>query len=91
MQKRIECSIVGRVQMVMYRDFATRKARTLGLKGMVKNMADGTVLVVAEGEESALTLFVAKLHTGPLLASVERVDSLWKDATGEFTDFHIVY
>lgn len=91
MQKRIECSIVGRVQMVMYRDFATRKARALGLVGTVKNMDDGTVFVVAEGEESELMLFIEKLKTGPLLASVEHVDVAWKDASEEFSDFHIVY
>ncbi len=91
MQKRIECSVSGRVQMVMYRDFATRKARSFGLTGMVKNMPDGTVSVITEGEESALLLFIEKLKIGSLLAHVEHVDILWKDATGEFTDFNIAY
>lgn len=91
MQKRIECSVSGRVQMVMYRDFATRNARSLGLTGMVKNMPDGTVSVIAEGEESSLTLFIEKLKIGSILAHVEHVAFSWGDATGTFTDFHIAY
>jgi acylphosphatase len=91
MQKRIECTVVGRVQMVMYRDFTARNARAFGLTGRVKNRDDGTVVVVAEGEESSLTLLVEKLTKGSILAHVERVDVVWKDATGEFTDFRIDY
>jgi acylphosphatase len=91
MQKRIECTVVGRVQMVMYRDFTARNARAFGLTGRVKNRDDGTVVVVAEGEESSLTLLVEKLTKGSILAHVERVDVVWKDATGEFADFHIDY
>src|SRR3989344_224255 len=49
MNERIETIVSGRVQVVMYRDFATRKARGLGLVGEVKNLPDGTVRVVAEG------------------------------------------
>lgn len=91
MQKRIECLVFGRVQMVMYRDFTTRNARALGLTGIVKNRDDGSVSVIAEGEESALENFVAKLKKGPILASVERVELAWKEATREFSDFCIVY
>jgi acylphosphatase len=91
MQKRIECTVVGRVQMVMYRDFTVRNARAFELTGRVKNRDDGAVVVVAEGEESSLTLLVEKLTKGSILAHVERVDVVWKDATGEFTDFRIDY
>lgn len=91
MQKRIECSVSGRVQMVMYRDFATRKARSLGLMGMVRNMPNGTVCVTAEGGEATLILFIEKLKKGSVLARVESVAVVWCERTGEFTDFHIVY
>jgi acylphosphatase len=77
--------------MVMYRDFAARKARSLALAGIVKNMDDGTVVVVAEGEESALIRFTEQLRSGPILAHVEDITVLWAEATGEFTDFHISY
>ncbi len=91
MTKRIECRVRGRVQLVMYRDFTARNARALHLTGTVKNLEDGSVSVVAEGEENALTALVQKLKRGPILAHVEHVEVAWKDATGEFSDFRIVY
>lgn len=77
--------------MVMYRDFATRSARGLRLTGIVKNINDGSVAVVAEGEEATLLRFIDKLKRGSFLSQVEDVSVSWGDATGEFADFHIVY
>jgi acylphosphatase len=91
MIKRFECTVSGRVQMVMFRDFTQRSARRLGLVGTVQNMPDGTVRVVAEGEEKMLLDLLEKLRVGPPFAKVERVDVVGKEATGEFTHFIIVY
>jgi acylphosphatase len=91
MQKRIECKVFGRVQLVMYRDFATRKARKLGIVGEVENQQDGTVVVIGEGEEEVLQTFIALLRQGSLLSHVEHVDVVWKEATGVFTRFTLQY
>ncbi len=91
MNKRIECQITGRVQMVMYRDFACRKARKLGLQGVVKNNADGSVTVIAEGEEVTLAKYVEFLNRGPVLAHVEHVGTIWGDEKREFSEFIIAY
>jgi len=91
MKKRIECKIIGMVQMVMYRDFSQRKARGLGISGYVKNMPDGSVFLTAEGEEEKLNKLILKLKKGPMLAEVADVSVFWKDATGEFNDFKIEY
>lgn len=77
--------------MVMYRDFAQRKARGLKLVGDVLNLPDGTVRVRAEGTRELLERYLAKLHKGPLLARVENVVHEWKPATGEYRDFTILY
>ncbi|MDP2630792.1 MAG: acylphosphatase [Candidatus Uhrbacteria bacterium] len=90
-KKRIEVKIFGRVQMVMYRDFATRKARALGIEGVVWNENDGTVSLVGEGEEQKLLLLVAKLQKGPFLSHVLQVAVAWKESTGEFNEFNIIY
>lgn len=90
-EKRIECIVSGRVQMVMYRDFATRNARQLGVRGFVKNESDGTVKIVAEGDEDILNKFLARLHRGPILADVLGLSVSWGDPTGEFLDFTICY
>ena len=86
-----ECKITGRVQMVMYRDFACRKARSLGLQGIVKNNIDGSVTVIAEGEEDVLMKYIAYLNRGPMLAHVERMETIWADANEEFSQFLITY
>lgn len=90
-KKRIECTVFGRVQMVMYRDFATRNARHLGVVGAVKNNEDGTVMLVGEGEEEQLHALVEQLKRGSLLARVDRVDVVWKEPTEEFKKFTLLY
>lgn len=91
MQKRIEAIVSGKVQMVMYRDFAQRMAWLLKLKGEVQNLKDGTVRVVAEGREDALERYIQKLHRGPLLARVDGVEVVWSEAAGGYEKFSITY
>ena len=87
--ERIEAVVSGRVQMVMYRDFATRKARGLGLTGEVENLPDGTVRVIAEGEREALEKYIRKLWKGSIMSRVDHVAVEWKPATGAFSSFSI--
>lgn len=89
--ERLEAIVSGRVQLVMYRDFATRKARSLGLVGEVENLADGTVRVVAEGPRAKLEEYERKLSKGSLLAKVEKVEASYLPATGEYKYFDITY
>jgi len=88
----IQCAqlkIHGRVQGVFYRDSARRRANKLGIVGFVKNESDGTVSIVAEGEEESLKKFIKWCYNGPILAKVTAVDVQWKQASGEFTKFSI--
>jgi len=89
--EEIHCIVSGRVQMVMFRDFTQRKARGLGLAGWVRNLPDGTVEVVAQGEGEELDRFVAHLHEGPLLARVERVEAQRRAAGEKLDGFEIRY
>ena len=91
MKKRLVCEVFGRVQMVMFRDFTTRKARENGLVGTVKNNQSGTVSIVAEGEERALRKFSAQIRRGSLLSRVDRVEEEWSDPLGGYKNFDILY
>lgn len=91
MKKRLECEVFGRVQMVMFRDFTTRKARACDLVGSVKNNKSGTVSIIAEGEESALKKFSEHVHRGSLFARVDRVEEKWLDPLGGYKNFDILY
>lgn len=89
--KRLECRVAGRVQGIMYRDFARRNAKRRGIFGTVQNLSDGTVAVIAEGDETKLGDFLLVLRKGPALARVDSVETKWSEATGTLTDFKIVY
>lgn len=91
MYERLEAIVSGRVQLVMYRDFATRKARGLKLVGEVQNLSDGTVRVVAEGPSTDLDTYVKKLRKGPLLAHVEHVTDTRTPSTGSYKTFTITF
>jgi acylphosphatase len=91
MFEEIFCKIEGRVQMVMYRDFAQRKARGLELVGFVKNLEDGTVVVVAQGTPDTLKQYIEKLHEGSILSRVDSVAVEWRAPSGQFDDFIIAY
>ena len=91
MQKRLECEVFGRVQLVMFRDFVCRKARARGLTGTVRNNPDGSVSVRAEGDEGKLRELLALIHHGPILARVDRVAETWTTPLGEFKSFVILY
>lgn len=91
MHKRLECRVSGRVQMVMFRDFVTRKAKSLGVFGSVKNNKDGTVSVVAEGEEGDLIKLLVQIKKGPILARVDSVEEAWGEYLGEYKNFAILY
>ena len=91
MPERIEAIISGRVQGVMFRDFACRKARGLKLTGEVQNLRDGTVRVIAEGPRAVIETYIAKLNKGSLLAHVENVSVSWHTPTNIYRSFTINY
>ncbi len=91
MNERLEAVVSGRVQMVMYRDFAQRKAKGLKLVGEVRNLPDGTVRVVAEGPRPMLVAYVEKLKKGSLLSNVKGVNTEWLPAQGAHSKFEINY
>lgn len=68
--------IHGRVQGVGFRWWTQRHARELGLRGVVRNLMDGTVEVVAAGPADALDRLAALIREGPPTARVTRVEEV---------------
>ena len=90
-QAAFKAIVSGRVQIVMYRDFTRRSARSLGIAGEVKNLPDGTVLVVAEGKKEDLDTLIGRMKKGSLFARVDDVSISWQEPSGRFTGFFIRY
>jgi acylphosphatase len=61
----------------------------LGLTGWVRNMPDGRVEAVFEGEEEAVTVILDFCRRGPRRAAVENVAVVWEPFKGEFSGFSI--
>lgn len=68
-----EYRVTGRVQGVGFRWFVSDSAAREGLSGHVRNLPDGSVEAVAEGEAEALSRFEAALWRGPSRARVDDV------------------
>ena len=83
--------ISGKVQGVFYRDHARRWASAVGLSGWVRNLPDGCVEALVEGERESIESLVTKLEKGPPLSRVENIQTEWEDYKGEFLDFRITW
>lgn len=87
--QRLAAVVHGRVQGVGFRRYVRGWARTLRLDGWVRNEADGTVRLVAEGPRAGLDRLVRLLHGGPPPAAVDRVEADWGPAAGDADGFEV--
>lgn len=86
---RLDITVTGRVQGVAFRWYTQKKALSLGLTGWVRNQADGSVRIVAEGPRLDLETFFDWAAAGPDHARVDRREYAWSEAAGNFDDFLI--
>lgn len=92
-QKKIRVHIIisGIVQGVNFRYYTRETARRLNLTGWVKNLPDGKVETIAEGDEKAIDEFIEWCRKGPKSARVESIEAKKGKYIGEFHDFKIDY
>ncbi len=88
-RQRLVAAVLGQVQGVGYRWFVEREAATLGVSGWVSNQADGSVAVVAEGDEDQLGQLLLALWEGPAGAAVRDVQVRYEPARGNLVGFTI--
>jgi len=91
MKTRIHVFISGLVQGVFFRSETRRVAKNLDIKGWVKNLHDGRVEVLAEGEKENIDKLIEFLKVGPTAATVDKVDIKIESFKNEFNDFEIKY
>lgn len=84
---RAHVLVSGKVQGVFFRQTTMQQAQTSGVFGWVRNLLDGRVEAVFEGEENAVKALVDFCFHGPSSAKVEKVEVDNEPFVGEFTDF----
>jgi len=80
----------GRVQGVGFRYTAKTVATGFEITGLVKNLPDGRVELVAEGAQAELEAFLVELHGAGLAGFIRDEQVIWADAKNEFRGFEIV-
>ena len=90
-QKRIHIFIIGRVQGVFFRQSTRVMAIKNNVTGWIRNLDDGRVEIVAEGEESNINSLTDWCKTGPANSRVDEFELLDEDSTGEFENFDVIY
>jgi acylphosphatase len=88
-KSRAEVTLKGIVQGVGMRAYLQRHANDQGVKGYVRNLPNGEVLVVLEGEEFRVQFVVDRCVSGPPAATVEKAHVDWSLAKNEFEAFQI--
>ena len=90
MKVRVHCLISGRVQGVSFRFFTLEIAEKLNLMGWVRNLPDGRVELVVEGEENSIEKFLRLLAKGPILSRVDKIKVEKEKYRGNFSGFKII-
>ncbi|MCK4453895.1 acylphosphatase [Candidatus Parcubacteria bacterium] len=88
---RVHLFISGRVQGVFFRENTRRKAEKLELNGWVRNLPDGRVEIILEGDEEKVKKMIKWTKKGPIIAKVDEVEIEEKEYENEFKDFKIEY
>jgi acylphosphatase len=87
---RAHIYVSGKVQGVYFRQNTKQQAQIQGVKGWAKNISDGRVEAVFEGEESAVKALIAFCSKGPVGAQVADVAVIWEPFNDEFLSFAIL-
>ncbi len=91
MKVRAHAFVSGRVQGVFFRSETRYEANRRNVAGWVRNMSDGRVEAVFEGEKEDVEKVIDFCRRGPPGARVTKVDIQWEGYTREFRDFKIKY
>jgi acylphosphatase len=91
LRTRAHIYVSGNVQGVFYRYETKKHAELHGVNGWVRNLPDGRVECLFEGEKEDIEKTIDFCSQGPPAADVDNVDIQWEDLKGEFNDFQIKY
>jgi len=88
---KAEIIVQGIVQGVNYRFFTVNMAKQYNIRGYCRNLLDGNVEVIAEGDKGMLNEFIKRLKIGPPSAHVTGINVKWDNTDSGFDGFDIRY
>ncbi|MGZ7109268.1 MAG: acylphosphatase [Methanobacterium sp.] len=88
---RAHVIVSGRVQGVYFRGFTRNEAQKYDVKGWVRNLPDGRVEAILEGEKKEVDKVINSLNKGPSYSKVKDLNVDWLDYTDDFNAFQIRY
>jgi acylphosphatase len=88
---RFHIFVTGRVQRVFFRENMRKEAVLLGITGWVKNLDDGRVEALLEGDEEKVEQIIKWARKGPIMAKVDNLEIIKEEYKGEFPDFYIIH
>lgn len=91
MNIRVSVVVLGHVQGVAFRHYTCQRALELGVTGWVRNLADGSVAGLFEGDQAVVQALVEWCRSGPPASRVERLEIRIEPYLGEFDDFSITF
>lgn len=86
--KRLTAYVSGRVQRVGYRAKVIQLANCLGITGIIENLSDGRVRIIAEGDEEKMELFEGSLDIKNTFIQVTSIEKIYSQPYGEFGSFY---
>lgn len=90
MKKAAHLTVQGTVQGIFFRQFVKEHATNLKLTGFVRNLENGDVEIIAEGEPEQIERLAQLVKKGPEHAQIRNVQFKEKKWSGEFKDFKIL-
>lgn len=89
MKIRAYIYVSGRVQGVFFRSRTRDEAIKYDIRGWARNLPDGRVEIICEGEKKNVDRLIEFCKIGPKLAKVDKVEIIWEDYKSEFENFKI--
>ncbi len=86
--KRLTAYVSGRVQRVGYRAKVIQLANCMGITGIIENLSDGRVRIIAEGDEEKMELFEGSLDIKNTFIQVTSIEKIYSQPYGEFGSFY---
>jgi acylphosphatase len=90
-KQRVRLFVTGKVQGVFFRQALKVMAKKNNVLGWVRNLKDGRVETILEGEDIDVSHVVEWCHAGPANARVEDLDIINEKFNGEFSKFDVLY